>query len=779
VFGADAAQRPVAWFGLSEGDVFVQPGEDGPALLQNGARIDHSEWVHSGDRIELEGIILNVTLEAGSFRLEEETSAPLLVSPPRPNAAPPRPEHGDTHSVEAAAEPTFAPLPTRSGSHFVRRATLGLFLALLACVGFVLFASPVRVVIEPQPDSMDIEGFPPAFQVGERYLALPGSYDVVAEKEGYHRLEEPIEVDFGSEHRSSLRLEKLPGLIDFDTDPEGAEISVDGLPVGTTPLDGIEVEPGQHEVSVTLDRYLSTTQIIDVEGMGRAQSVEIELAPGWGTLIVRSEPPGAEVWLDQEHLGAAPLESDSMAGRYELELKLEGWKPATRIVDLRPGTTLKLPTVYLEKLDGLLEVTSLPAGATVMLNAEFRGHTPLDLAVVSDVDHQLTLSKAGYRPVSESVRVGSGEVEQLAVSMKVQMGILFVSSKPADARLSVDGKPMGSATRRLKLPTRAHRIQVEKEGYESYRATVTPSNDRSQRIDVVLRTLVEAEEQVREPQVTTAAGQILRRIQIKDPVRFSMGASRRQAGRRANETQHTVELTRSYLLSEKEVTNAEFKEFRRQHDSGSEDGYDLRGANQPVVSVTWDDAARYLNWLSERESLTPVYREEDGSMVALSPIPNGYRFPTEAEWAFAARFEGGKRDPESPLKYPWGTGLPPPPKSGNYADQSASEIIGVTVRAYNDGQRVSAPVGQYPPNGAGLFDLGGNVAEWCHNYYDVHSRGDTRVAKDPAGPASGTYHVLRGASWRHGSITELRLSFRDYSSKFRRDVGFRIARYAD
>jgi hypothetical protein len=480
VFGADAAQRPVAWFGLSEGDVFVQPGEDGPALLHNGARIDRSEWVHSGDRIELEGIILKVTLEADSFRLEEEASVPRLV-PPRPNAAPPRPERGDTHPVEAAAEPTFAPLPTQPGGHVVRRATLGLFLALLACVGFVLFASPVRVVIEPQPDSMDIEGFPPAFQVGERYLALPGSYHVVADKEGYHRLEEPIEVDFGSEHRSSLRLEKLPGLIDFDTDPEGAEISVDGLPVGTTPLDGIEVDPGQHEVSVTLDRYLSTTQIIDVEGMGRAQSVEIELAPGWGTLIVRSEPPGAEVWLDQEHLGAAPLESDSMAGRYELELKLEGWKPATRIVDLRPGTTLKLPTVYLEKLDGLLEVTSLPAGATVMLNAEFRGHTPLDLAVVSDVDHQLTLSKAGYRPVSESVRVGSGEVEQLAVSMKVQMGILFVSSKPADARLSVDGKPMGSATRRLKLPTRAHRIQVEKEGYESYRATVTPSNDRSQR----------------------------------------------------------------------------------------------------------------------------------------------------------------------------------------------------------------------------------------------------------------------------------------------------------
>jgi formylglycine-generating enzyme required for sulfatase activity len=307
---------------------------------------------------------------------------------------------------------------------------------------------------------------------------------------------------------------------------------------------------------------------------------------------------------------------------------------------------------------------------------------------------------------------------------------------------------------------------------------VTPNVEHSQRIDVVLQTLDEVSEQAAPSQVTTPVGQVLRLIEIEEPVRFSMGASRREAGRRANETQHVVELTRSFFLSEKEVTNAEFQQFR-QHDSGSEEGYDLNAPGQPVVSVTWDDAARYSNWLSEREGLDPVYREREGSMVALSPIPNGYRLPTEAEWAFVARLEGGLRDPEAPLKYPWGTGLPPPPNSGNYADQSASDILGVTVKGYNDGHRVAAAVGQLPANAAGFFDLGGNVAEWCHNYYDVHARGDARVARDPAGPASGTYHVIRGASWRQGSITELRLSFRDYSSKSRRDVGFRIGRYAN
>ncbi|MDQ4146780.1 MAG: formylglycine-generating enzyme family protein, partial [Pseudomonadota bacterium] len=86
-------------------------------------------------------------------------------------------------------------------------------------------------------------------------------------------------------------------------------------------------------------------------------------------------------------------------------------------------------------------------------------------------------------------------------------------------------------------------------------------------------------------------------------------------------------------------------------------------------------------------------------------------------------------------------------------------------------------VGSYKPNALGLFDLGGNVAEWTHDYYTIYFAAYKKVAMDPTGPSHGRFHVIRGSSWGQSSITELRLTYRDYDDKARPDVGFRIARY--
>ena len=95
---------------------------------------------------------------------------------------------------------------------------------------------------------------------------------------------------------------------------------------------------------------------------------------------------------------------------------------------------------------------------------------------------------------------------------------------------------------------------------------------------------------------------------------------------------------------------------------------------------------------------------------------------------------------------------------------------------YNDNHAAAAPVGTFKANQHQLYDMGGNVAEWMNDFYEIPSNADS---KDPTGPASGDYHVIKGSSWMHGTITELRFSFRDYGIEGRHDVGFRIARYAE
>jgi formylglycine-generating enzyme required for sulfatase activity len=147
--------------------------------------------------------------------------------------------------------------------------------------------------------------------------------------------------------------------------------------------------------------------------------------------------------------------------------------------------------------------------------------------------------------------------------------------------------------------------------------------------------------------------------------------------------------------------------------------------------------------------------------------------PTEAEWAWAARFAG---QAEGGLVFPWGNELPPPDRSGNYADLAAADILPITLVTYNDGFPVAAPPGRFAANPVGIFDLGGNVAEWVQDFYTIEVEAPREPVVDPLGPESGQLHVIRGASWRSATVTELRLAYRSYSDMGREDVGFRIAR---
>ena len=111
--------------------------------------------------------------------------------------------------------------------------------------------------------------------------------------------------------------------------------------------------------------------------------------------------------------------------------------------------------------------------------------------------------------------------------------------------------------------------------------------------------------------------------------------------------------------------------------------------------------------------------------------------------------------------------------SGNYADQSAQIVLPGIIRGYKDGYVTTAPVDSFQPNGFGLFNMGGNVAEWVHDFYSIPTaRG--KVARDPLGPNEGEHHVVRGSSWMDSTVSELRLSFRDYGDAARPDLGFAL-----
>lgn len=831
LFGGSVQAKTIAWLALDRDHVFLQPNGANTRLKLNHASLGVSEWLSAGDIITYGSDSFAVFDDEGVLAITPSPSRqdPVLtppIIPPNPDSCPPEQESDSDRDIDmgvavvetnseaevASIEPLpllpsesvdaespedssgsadpgaqaneesapLAALPGTSESSRTGHIVMGLFALLMVGVIFVVIAAPVQVTVMPAPDTVSIRGMFPTIEIGERRLALPGQYDVVAEKAGYIALQESIEVTTGMDKEFRFKLVKLPGFLNIDSQPvSGARVLIDGNAVGQTPLQMIEIEAGSHEISLEAERYLPIRQEVDIEGMGTSQAIELVLEPGWGTLRVSSTPPEARVWLNDNDVGVTPLVTLPMAGEYRVEVGKDGWKSGTANVTVVPGETSVLGEFQLVRADGLLNLTSTPTNATVFLNGRESGQTPLKLSVVTDTNHQLTLSMPGHESVDRSVRVEPGQPLNVNVALQTEYGTVFITSEPADSQLKIDGVPQGTASRRLTLPTRPHQIEIERDGFQTHTVTVTPSANESTKLDVSLKSNVEVRRESTPLELKTAGGQTLHRLLLTEPYRFSMGASRREPGRRANESQYEVELTRSLYVGEKEVTNAEFRRFMPNHDSGNENGFDFNESNQPVVSVSWDSAARYLNWLSEQAGLTAAYYESSGEMQAVTPVPNGYRLPTEVEWAFIARFEAGLRTREEPLKYAWAGNFPPPPNSGNFAGRSADGNAPAIIRDYDDGFAVTAPVGRFPANRAGLYDLAGNVAEWCHDFYSVRPDYDESILRDPTGPEIGRYHVIRGSSWRHGRITEMRLSFRDYATQGRSDIGFRIARYAD
>jgi formylglycine-generating enzyme required for sulfatase activity len=368
------------------------------------------------------------------------------------------------------------------------------------------------------------------------------------------------------------------------------------------------------------------------------------------------------------------------------------------------------------------------------------------------------------------VRIESGRARELSVALAPRIGEVEIAAVPADAELFIDGEPKGRAEQSLSLVALPHRIEIRKEGYKTYQGTVTPRPGLVESIQVSLTPDDPLKDPATPRVLETSQGQ---KMVLIEGGRFRMGASRREPGRRANETLRDVELDRPFYFGTTEVSNRQFRKFQEEHASGRAGPANLEIDHHPAVRVTWDEAAMYCNWLSKQDSLPPVYEIAGDRVVAQDPLGLGYRLPTEAEWAWVARMAGG----DEPQKYPWGEKLPVPPRSGNFADTSAEGLVSSTLDGYDDGFAGTAPVDSFPPNALGVLNLGGNVAEWVHDIYTIYPSAIDEFAKDPAGPDEGELHVIRGSSWMDASVSELRLSYRDYGKKARPDVGFRIARY--
>jgi formylglycine-generating enzyme required for sulfatase activity len=219
---------------------------------------------------------------------------------------------------------------------------------------------------------------------------------------------------------------------------------------------------------------------------------------------------------------------------------------------------------------------------------------------------------------------------------------------------------------------------------------------------------------------------------------FIMGSDK---GEPDEQPRHHVTLS-PFAVGRCEVTNEEFEQFDPTHRQ-FRDGNSWRD-REPVVHISWLDAARYCNWLSQQNGLTPVYVEQatdparpDEKFWVANLQANGFRLPTEAEWEYVATGRGEGRT------YPWGEAAPVSGVQGRF--QGASDLAArLPLPASQEGG--ATVVGAYPAGASrdGVLDLDGNVAEWCTDWYAPYTAADQT---DPCQKQPGNYRVIRGGSW--------------------------------
>ncbi|HEY3898887.1 MAG TPA: bifunctional serine/threonine-protein kinase/formylglycine-generating enzyme family protein [Chthoniobacter sp.] len=527
----------------------------------------------------------------------------------------------------------------------------------------------------------------------------------------------------------------------------------------------------------------------------------------YGSVLIETDPPAAHVILNKKvdrgpgDMRPSPAQFERLpVGKYSAHIMLAGYEPTDMAFEINADEQSHPKLLHLKRAYGALQINCASAGATFELRDKEKvmekGTTPATLREVPVGNYQLVWLH-DTRSRIEPIQVEQNET--LTKDFEFALGVIDVTSDPPGATISVDGEPVGSAVPagggspplELKVAEGQHDVSAQYRGWPVQHKVVDADHTAPVEADFEFPfgsvKITSAPTGASVWQKGQELGLTPLPIEGLEPgnVRYEL----RLAG------YQNIEVNAAVKPGEQTFLNPRFvKRLGPRRGEPWENSlgmkfvpvddvlmdvwptrvrdYDAFCANtgrarpvpdftqdgtHPVVKVSWEDANAFCEWLTKKE--LDAERLEPGQ---------SYRLPTDREWSKAAGLpdEGGNTPEERDGKlkdFPWGKQWPPPPLSGNFADYTAGKRGARGIPGYHDGFPQTSPVASFPPNRLGLFDMSGNVWQWCEDSY----KGDSASARD--------WGVLRGGSWDTSSPIELRSSYRNVVERSEREViyGFR------
>jgi formylglycine-generating enzyme required for sulfatase activity len=588
----------------------------------------------------------------------------------------------------------------------------------------------------------------------------PKDYALTISLDGYEAVTGTVTVEPGKFAMPPVyRLARSVGSLSISSTPQGSRWRVTGYPEadgmpstssGVTPATLNKLPTGAYEVEFTRPGWAAAREKVTVS-RGQAASLSHEFASGALTINCNlagtsweavSGPGGADA---PKLSGTAPDAIGNVpVGDYEIEYRRPGWGAARERVTIMAG---RAATVSHEFLGGALELSANLSGASWAVvsgpgevRREWRGTAPGNVGEMPAGEYTIEFTRSGWSPVRVRASVPAGKSAKAAAAFPVSR--IEVTSTPSGAEV-IDSAGVSRGVTPLTFEETApvtYSFTLRKDGRQDAAVSGTSYDGQTLRLSAALP---EKPKGAAIGSNWTVPDYGIEMIWIA-PGSFQMGSPTSESGRSGDEAQHRVTLAKGYWLGKYEVTQGQWQAVMGSNPSSFKNA----GSNAPVENVSWEDAQAFCKKLTDRER-------------AAGRLPAGYEYslPTEAQWEYACRagttgtFSYGN-DLDSSManfdgNYPYGNG-----RKGQY-------------------RQTTVAVGSFRPNAWGLYDMHGNVWEWCNDWYGDYPSG---AVTDPTGPVGASSRVFRGGCWDY-SATSCRSANRGNGDPGGRYniLGFRLA----
>jgi serine/threonine protein kinase/formylglycine-generating enzyme required for sulfatase activity len=592
--------------------------------------------------------------------------------------------------------------------------------------------------------------------------------------------------------------------IAIDSIPSQATVLIDGQEKGVTPLRLNGLQPGRYLIELKKDAYETWQQTVDLKA-DESLPLTATLAPKLATLQIESVPSEAKVFINGQEKGVTPYQLSGVeAGQYLVELKKDAYETWKQTVDLKPDEALPL-TATLERKLASLKIDSVPPGAVVLINGQEKGVTPYQASDLQVGDYRVELKKDSYATWKQTVQLKAGETLPIVATLEQAFSSLKIESDPSEAAVFIDGQEKGVTPYLTgNIPIGEHLIEIKKPSFQDWKKTVQFKGEEQLILQAALtplsialkiesvpsgaKILINNEEKGVTPYSAEnlAPGQYaveLRKppyqswkqtVEIKNAenkplkVKLELAPSWAEetagiaftlvkkgcfqmiapfSGGVGGQTPSYEVCVDSFYIGKSEVTQKQWSQIMGKNPSQFQIHED-----HPVENISWNNAIGFIEKLNEVSGLT-------------------FSLPTEAEWEYACR-SGGKTQ-----------------------RFSGSEQVEVVAWYSRNSDRRTHRVMKREPNGLGLFDMSGNVWEWClddffeqaYTMRDVTRNplfvGARYVSLDKSNYAKSLNQlkqtqrdrIVRGGSWLNDPVG-VQCALRDRAANsFRHDnYGFRV-----